>query len=176
MESKGVNKKVDQPTDWVNSLVITEKAKTGKLCVFRSQGFEQRSSGNVFNNLLLKKLHQDCLELPCLVNSMPIVDTGKYPPMKPVNSSLRFIHHLEDIVSVACPFGIKSAQEVFQKRIAQHFDNIDGVEVDIDDILVWGRNEEDHNRRLRAVLQRCKEINLPLTRTDVYSINPKFNT
>lgn len=64
------------------------------------------------------------------------------------------------------PFGIKSAQEVFQKRIAQHFDNIDGVEVDIDDILIWGRNEEKHNRRLRAVLQRCQEINLTLNKVN----------
>lgn len=62
------------------------------------------------------------------------------------------------------PFGIKSAQEVFQKRIAQHFDSMEGVEVDIDDILVWGRNEEEHNRRLKAVLQKCKEINLTLNK------------
>lgn len=37
-------------------------------------------------------------------------------------------------------------------------------EVDIDDILIWGRNEEEHNRRLRAVLQRSKEINLTLNK------------
>lgn len=49
------------------------------------------------------------------------------------------------------PFGIKSAQEIFQKRSAQHFDNIDGGEVKIDDILIWVRNEEEHNRRLRTI-------------------------
>ena len=31
MEDREVIKKVDQPTDWVNSLVIAEKSKTGKL-------------------------------------------------------------------------------------------------------------------------------------------------
>ena len=31
MEDIEVIKKVDQPTDWVNSLVIAEKSKTGKL-------------------------------------------------------------------------------------------------------------------------------------------------
>ena len=41
---------------------------------------------------------------------------------------------------------------------------MEGVEVDIDDILVWGRNEEEHNRRLKAVLQKCKEINLTLNK------------
>ena len=33
MEVKGVIRKVEQPTDWVNSLVVVEKPKTGKLSV-----------------------------------------------------------------------------------------------------------------------------------------------
>eukprot|EP00731_Ephydatia_muelleri_P013808 Em0007g1118a len=62
------------------------------------------------------------------------------------------------------PFGIKSAQEVFQKRMHQSFRDLPGVETDIDDILVWGHTEVDHNQRLKAVLQRCKEVNLTLNR------------
>ena len=62
------------------------------------------------------------------------------------------------------PFGIKSAQEVFQKRMHQCFGDLPGVETDIDDILVWGHTEADHNQRLKAVLQRCKEVNLTLNR------------
>ena len=60
------------------------------------------------------------------------------------------------------PFGIKSAQEVFQKRISQHFDDIEGVATDIDDILIWGTDEDEHDRRLGAILQKCEEINLTL--------------
>ena len=41
------------------------------------------------------------------------------------------------------PFGIHSAQEVFQKRISQHFEDLEGVETDIDDILVWGTTMRD---------------------------------
>ena len=33
MEAKGVIRKVNEPTDWVNSLVVVEKHKTGKLRV-----------------------------------------------------------------------------------------------------------------------------------------------
>ena len=36
------------------------------------------------------------------------------------------------------PFGIKNAQGVYQKRISQLFGDIEGVESDVDDILVWG--------------------------------------
>jgi len=60
------------------------------------------------------------------------------------------------------PFGIKSAQEVFQKRMSQLLGDLPGVETDIDDILVWGGNQEEHDSRLTAVLKRCEEINLTL--------------
>ena len=60
------------------------------------------------------------------------------------------------------PFGIKSAQEIFQKRMTQNFGDLEGVETDIDDILVWGKTEEEHHKRLKAVLQRCQDIHLTL--------------
>ena len=62
------------------------------------------------------------------------------------------------------PFGIKSAQEVFQKRMSQLLGDLQGVETDIYDILVWGTNQEEHDKRLRAVLDRCEQINLTLNR------------
>ena len=62
------------------------------------------------------------------------------------------------------PFGVKSAQEIFQKRMFQHFGDLPGVETDIDDILVWGTTKEEHNQRLKAVLQRCNDIHMTLNR------------
>jgi len=43
-------------------------------------------------------------------------------------------------------FGIKSAQEVFQKRISLMFGDLSGVETDIDVILVWGVNAKQHEQ------------------------------
>ncbi|VDI53876.1 Hypothetical predicted protein [Mytilus galloprovincialis] len=60
------------------------------------------------------------------------------------------------------PFGIKSAQEVFRKRVSQLFENLKGVETDIDDILVWGTKQKEHDDRLRSVLNRCQEVGLTL--------------
>jgi hypothetical protein len=36
--------------------------------------------------------------------------------------------------------------------------------VDIDDILVWGKTKEEHDQRLKTVLEKCKEINLTLNK------------
>ena len=60
------------------------------------------------------------------------------------------------------PFGIKSAQEVFQKRMSQSFGDLEGVETDVDDILVWGTTSEEHDHHLKKTLQQCQEINLTL--------------
>ena len=46
------------------------------------------------------------------------------------------------------PFGISSAQDVFQAVTSEMFKDIEGVEVIIDDILVWGSTVEEHDARL----------------------------
>ncbi|CAB4000247.1 retrotransposon-like family member retr-1 [Paramuricea clavata] len=59
-------------------------------------------------------------------------------------------------------FEICTNLEVFQKRISQHLDDLEGVATEIDDILIWGSDEQEHDARLEATLQRCEEINLAL--------------
>ena len=44
------------------------------------------------------------------------------------------------------------------------FEDIDGVEVIVDDLLIWGTTEEEHDRRLKEVLERAKQRNLKLNR------------
>ena len=55
------------------------------------------------------------------------------------------------------PYIVKSAQEAFQKCMCQIFGDLPGVEIDIDDIIVWGASEEEHNSHLQAVFKRCKD-------------------
>ena len=60
------------------------------------------------------------------------------------------------------PFGIKSAPEIFQRTMSQLLDDIQGTEIVIDDILVWGRDVSEHDARLKQVLNRAQEVNLKL--------------
>ena len=62
------------------------------------------------------------------------------------------------------PFGIKSAQETFQKLLSQLLGDLPGVETDIDDILIFGRSKEEHDKQLYAMLKRYGEINLTLNK------------
>ena len=42
------------------------------------------------------------------------------------------------------------------------FEDIQGAEIFVDDILIWGKDEEEHNNRLKQALQRARDINLKL--------------
>ena len=61
------------------------------------------------------------------------------------------------------PFGVKSAPEVFQKKMSQVLEDIDGAVAIVDDIIdVWGRDIHEHDERLKRVLDRVQEVNLKL--------------
>ena len=157
MESRGVVEPVDGPTDWVNSLVITEK-KDGSLrfCLdpkdlnkaikreqFQIPTFEEivtRLGGKkVFSILDLRdsywqvKLDEESSRL-CTFNT----PFGRY----------RFKR---------MPFGIKSASEILQKKTYTTYGDIDGVFVISDDMLIAGTDDADHDRIIRAVLDRARE-------------------
>ena len=62
------------------------------------------------------------------------------------------------------PFGISSAPEVFQRIISKILVGLEGqgVIVHMDDILIHGRNEEEHDARVRKVLSRLQEAGVTL--------------
>ena len=55
------------------------------------------------------------------------------------------------------PFGLCSAQDVFQDVMSEIFSGIEGVEVIVDDLLVWAENKQQHDERLKQVLERAEE-------------------
>ena len=59
------------------------------------------------------------------------------------------------------PFGLSSSQDVFQSIMTE---DIDGVEVIVDDLLIWGENVSQHDARLKRVLDQAKQRNLKLNR------------
>lgn len=62
------------------------------------------------------------------------------------------------------PYGINCAPEVFHAKLRQHLEDLDGVESFIDDVIIWGRTKEEHDRRLECLLQRAKEVGIKFNR------------
>ena len=60
------------------------------------------------------------------------------------------------------PFGINSAPEHFQRVMAEVIEGLDGVVCHIDDLLVWGKDQEQHDARLHALLKKLEQAGVTL--------------
>ncbi|KAK3749684.1 hypothetical protein QZH41_004323 [Actinostola sp. cb2023] len=60
------------------------------------------------------------------------------------------------------PFGIKTAPEHFEMKMQRILENIDGTVSLIDDILIHGKTQEEHDSRLHVTLQRLESAGITL--------------
>lgn len=69
-------------------------------------------------------------------------------------------------------FGIKSAPERFQMEMENLFRGIKGLIVYMDDLLIYGPTEEEHDRTLEEVLRRLKDMNMKINETkSIFGVN-----
>ena len=139
MEADKVIIKVDEPTEWVHNSIIVEKPN-GKLRIC----LDPRELNKY---LYLKREHY---QLPSWEDIASRLTGAKYFSKQDVNKGNWQITLDEESSMLTTfntpfgryrflrmPFGIHSAQVVFHKRVNQHFEDTEGVETDIDDILVY---------------------------------------
>ena len=158
MEEKGVIAPADGPTDWVNSLVLVEK-KNGSLRVC----LDPRD--------LNKAIKREQFQIPTFEEVITRLGGKRVFTILDLKESYWQVQ-LEDSSSKLCtfntpfgrysfkrmPFGIKSASEVLQKKAYAAYGDIEGVFIIADDMLVAGVDDDDHDRVLRAVLDRARDI------------------
>ncbi|XP_059046957.1 uncharacterized protein LOC131842442 [Achroia grisella] len=160
MMDMGVIRKVSHPTPWVNSLVIVAKKNGGiRLCL------DPRPL-----NTAIQRAH---FQLPTVTELATKLKGAKYFSVLDANSGFWAIQ-LDSSSSDLCtfntpfgrfqflrlPFGLNCAAEVFHAKIKQLFEDLEGVEYFIDDLICWGRTKAEHDTRLKALLQRAREVNL----------------
>ncbi len=62
------------------------------------------------------------------------------------------------------PFGISSAPELFQMRMCQILEGLEGVVCHMDDILIFERSSEEHDMRTDAALRKIQNAGLTLNK------------
>nr|XP_049707055.1 uncharacterized protein K02A2.6-like [Helicoverpa armigera] len=160
MERYGVIKKVTHPTDWVHPLVIVaKKNNTIRVCL------DPREL-----NRAVRRAH---FQLPTVTELAARLHGATHFSVLDANSGFwavqldqesadlcTFISPFGRYQFLRLPFGINCASEVFHGKIRQLLEDLEGVDSFIDDIIVWGKDKEEHDRRLDALLNRAREINL----------------
>ena len=160
LESEGIIEKVSKPTEWVNSMVVVEKKDGGlRLCLdprdlneaiirphYPVPTFDDVAA-RIHGHTRFTKLDARCgywmLVLDEQSSELTTFNTpsGRYKYKR-------------------LPFGLNCSQDIFQQRMEQAFSGLEGVNVIADDIVVSGKDDEEHDRNLNALLKRAEEANI----------------
>ena len=164
MESLGVIERVTQPTDWCAGMVVVPKTNGDvRICVDLTR----------LNESVRRERHP----LPAVDHVLAQIagakifskldaNAGFWQIPLSVESALltTFITPFGRFCFRRLPFGITSASEHFQRRMTEILAGLPGVVCLIDDMLVHGRSQEEHDEHLQAVLTRLSEAGVTLNR------------
>ena len=166
---EGVIAPVTQPIHWLSNMLIKEKP-TGKLrvCIDPSQTINKAIKRPIYTIPTIEKLsyltrakvftivdvseafHNIILDEPSSLQTTFQGPNGRY----------RYLR---------MPFGISSGPEEYQRRQQEFLEGLNGVINIADDIGVFGcgdteeKANEDHNKNLIMLLNRCRERDLRLS-------------
>ena len=162
MERLNVIKEVTEPTDWCSPIVVVPKSQ-GKIriCVdlkrlnaaISREKYVLPTIDDVLNNLS---------GAACF--STLDASSGYWQLALDEESSklTTFITPFGRYRFVRLPFGICSASEIFQREMSELLSEMAGVSVYQDDILVYGKDVAEHDKRLEEVFNIIEKSGLKL--------------
>ena len=162
METLGVISKVTEPTPWCAGMVIVPKR-----------------SGDVRICVDLKPLNESVLRetypIPQVDETLAQLAGATFFSKLYPNSGFWQIplsaesHLLTTFITPygrycfnKLPFGITSAPELFQRRMSRILEGLPGVLCLMDDIIIFGTTQEEHDSRLMATLQQLETAGVTL--------------
>ena len=150
------------PTTWVSPIVIVHKTQGVRICI------DSRAI-----NTAIKRERYPIPTIDEVIAEMngatrfSKIDLNKgyhqlelHPESRPITV---FTTHKGLFQYKRLSFGINSAAEIFQKKVAEVVQNIPGVRNISDDIIIFTKDEE-HLATLRRVLQRLRDHNLTMSK------------
>ena len=158
----GVISRVHAPTEWCAGIVVVPK-----------------QSGNIRICVDLTKLNQNvCRERHILPSvDYTLAQLSNATVFMKLNANLGFwqirlakeSHHFTTFITPfgrfcfnRLPFGITSVPEHFQRKMSLLLEGLEGVVCMMNDILIHGRDQAEHNRHVDLVLQRIKASGVTL--------------
>ena len=162
MRKLGVIEKMDEPSEWVSSLVVARKAN-GSLRVCLDPKDLNRATKRPHHRLITPEevTHQLSgstmfSKLDALSGYWCVVldeESSKATTFNTPFGRYRFLR---------MPFGWCGSQDVFQKKMDEILNGLSGVISIADDICVHGKDQFEHDHRLHQLMMRARERGLVL--------------
>nr|XP_054752483.1 uncharacterized protein LOC129258054 [Lytechinus pictus] len=160
MEGSGVIAKVDEPTAWVSSIAISRKAN-GKLRVC----LDPKDL-----NKAIRRCHYRSMTTDEVTHKLAGAEYFSKLDAKNGYWSIKLDHSSSLLITfnssfgryrfLQMPFSLAMAQDVFQQRMDEILEGCPGTIGIADDIVVFGKSEEEHDRNLNHLMSQATKYGL----------------
>lgn len=160
LEGRNIISKVEYPTEWVNNMVIVEKPNGQiRVCLdprhlnnsIKKEQFPIPTSDEISSILMGKSLF----------TVLDMKDGFLQIKLDKFSSDLCcFITPFGKYKWNRLPFGLSVSPEVFQRVNTKMFGDIPNVGIYFDDVIICGKNTEEHDEALEKVVDRARKFNV----------------
>ena len=163
LETLEVITRITKPTDWCAPIVVVLKGEKIRICVDYTK----------LNNSVKREKHI----LPSVDHTLGQMAGATVFTRLDANSGFHHIKLTDESKDLSTfitpfgrycykrlPFGISSGPEHYQSQVHQVLENLPGVTCLLDDIVVFGTTEEEHDLRLDNVLKKLSEAGVTLNK------------
>lgn len=155
---------VDEPTEWVSQSVITLK-KNGsvRLCLDPQE----------LNKVLIRERYT----LPTIEDTLHEMRQSKVFSKADLSSGYWHVKLDEESSKLTTfqtcfgryrwrrlPFGLTVSAEIFQKKLLAIISDLEGIVCIADDIIIHGRDEKEHEIRMKKFIERCEKEGVKLNK------------
>lgn len=164
LENLQVIEKINKPTPWLSQLVMTPK-KDGSLriCIDPLE--------------LNKVLQREHYTMPVLEEVLHELKDAKFFTKADLSSGYWHVELTEEASELTSfqtpfgrykwkrlPFGLSVSAEIFQKKVLEALEGLPGIVCIADDVIIQGKNQQEHDKHLKEFLLRCREKGIKLNK------------
>ena len=159
LEADDIIERVEKPTSWVSPVVITPKRSSNEIRL----NVDMREA-----NKAIPRTHTVMPTLDDIINELNGATVFSHLDMNHGYHQLELKENSRDITTFATHvglyrykrlnFGTRSAGEIFQETVSKEItrDIVGCINIS-DDILVFGRNQKEHDQNLEKLFKRARE-------------------